>query len=322
MNITLMFLDTKEHVYIDSAHLPEKLTRDYFLEIFEDEKAIERAFSVQLGEGFRALGDYVFMNLAHLKSITLPESLEEIGSGAFQGCYSLERINIPKNLSILNEKIFLGCFSLNEVITQTPQKTYLPSQQKIFDYLSICFCFQAAWRLSNKTNKYGQKQTCLHFSLEQALIQKEKILQKSSQSKIPQNNSIYYLLNKCVQDLINSKHSLELSDRDDELLQILIKLDHGKLTKKILRAQSFLTLNKGSLLTFTNKLKTMPTELLNGAERHLHQHLKIVTLFNDQRCALHKKLNSDLCRKIFNYLSYEDLGTLLTLNKNFSSKHF
>ena len=94
---------------------------------------------VIIGEGTKALPDFMFTDCTKLKEVVLPESLEKMGCAVFDGCTSLESfivpdnvniesgfslfrdcvnlryVKLPSNLTIIPQYIFAGCASLESL---------------------------------------------------------------------------------------------------------------------------------------------------------------------------------------------------------------
>ncbi len=70
---------------------------------------------VELPEGLRTIGAYVFQGCQNLKEITFPSSLKEIGRLAFLNCLALEKVDLPEGLETISEMAFGLCFNLAEL---------------------------------------------------------------------------------------------------------------------------------------------------------------------------------------------------------------
>ena len=70
---------------------------------------------VIIGEGVTRIGDYSFILMTALKSVTLPSTLKEIGENAFSDCAALQDCKLPNNLQIIERYAFQNCTSLEDV---------------------------------------------------------------------------------------------------------------------------------------------------------------------------------------------------------------
>lgn len=70
---------------------------------------------VELPEGLRTIGAYVFQDCQNLKEITFPSSLKGIGRLAFLNCLALEKVELPEGLETISEMAFGLCFNLAEL---------------------------------------------------------------------------------------------------------------------------------------------------------------------------------------------------------------
>ncbi len=72
---------------------------------------------VSIPEGATEIGDYAFMNCRNteLTRIDLPESVKSIGANAFQGCGGLTSINIPEGVEVIGPYTFNSCGRLSDV---------------------------------------------------------------------------------------------------------------------------------------------------------------------------------------------------------------
>ena len=63
-----------------------------------------------------AIGDCVFLQNEHIRTVRLPEDLTYIGDASFCACTNLETINFPKTLVNIGKDAFFGCKKLTKVI--------------------------------------------------------------------------------------------------------------------------------------------------------------------------------------------------------------
>ena len=76
-----------------------------------------------------AIGEKVFENLAHVKSIHISKTVTDIANKAFYKCVSITEIRIPENVRCIGTQIFLGCESLTTVYYDS---TYAPAEGETF----------------------------------------------------------------------------------------------------------------------------------------------------------------------------------------------
>jgi len=67
------------------------------------------------GLSVTAIGNYVFLNLTNLTSVSLPESLTSIGESAFYGCSGLTTITLPNSVIVVGPSAFWNCSNLTSV---------------------------------------------------------------------------------------------------------------------------------------------------------------------------------------------------------------
>ena len=72
---------------------------------------------VSIPDGVTEIGNYAFMNCRNteLNRIDLPESVKSIGANAFQGCGGLTCINIPEGVEVIGPYTFTSCGRLSDV---------------------------------------------------------------------------------------------------------------------------------------------------------------------------------------------------------------
>ena len=75
----------------------------------------EDIVKIVISEGITSIGECVFFDCMHAKSVTIPDSVVKIGECAFLGCSDLTEITIPESVKIIGKAAFYGCSSLTSV---------------------------------------------------------------------------------------------------------------------------------------------------------------------------------------------------------------
>ena len=75
------------------------------------------------------IGEKVFENLAHIKSIHISKTVTDIANKAFYKCTGITEIRIPETVKRIGSQIFLGCDSLNTVYYDS---SYAPPEGETF----------------------------------------------------------------------------------------------------------------------------------------------------------------------------------------------
>ena len=73
------------------------------------------AESIDLPDGLTTIGDKVFMNTKHLKSIVIPNSVTSLGCCAFARCPDLKSITLSNKITEIPDSCFSGCGSLEKI---------------------------------------------------------------------------------------------------------------------------------------------------------------------------------------------------------------
>ena len=69
----------------------------------------ESIVAVVLEEGVTTVGNYAFLELANMQSVTLPSSLTSIRWACFYGCSALAEIRLPEGLTSIGSIAFAYC---------------------------------------------------------------------------------------------------------------------------------------------------------------------------------------------------------------------
>ena len=75
------------------------------------------------------IGEKVFENLAHIKSIHISKTVTDIANKAFYKCTGITEIKIPETVRRIGSQIFMGCNSLNTVYYDS---SYAPPEGETF----------------------------------------------------------------------------------------------------------------------------------------------------------------------------------------------
>lgn len=70
--------------------------------------------SIEIEEGITSIGDYAFVDCAHLTEVTLPKGLTRIGNHAFKGCDLLRTVVIPDDVTEVGDMVFYDCDSIEK----------------------------------------------------------------------------------------------------------------------------------------------------------------------------------------------------------------
>ena len=75
----------------------------------------DKITTVVMEPGITYIGDYAFLSLQRLVSVTIPDTVTAVGQGAFYECSALERVLLPDSISQAGISVFAFCTSLTEV---------------------------------------------------------------------------------------------------------------------------------------------------------------------------------------------------------------
>jgi len=71
--------------------------------------------NVIIEDGITSLGNSVFADCTHLKSVTIADSVKTIGESVFSGCISLESVIMSNNVTVIPDDTFRECGKLKHV---------------------------------------------------------------------------------------------------------------------------------------------------------------------------------------------------------------
>lgn len=109
----------------NSADLPISVGDYAFLDLTE-------LTSVSLYKYVSGIGDYAFKNCSSLRTVSFSDNVSDIGRGAFTNCSSLRSISLPDGISRLNAYMFNNCSAL--------QYVYIPDGVSFIDKYAFYNC--------------------------------------------------------------------------------------------------------------------------------------------------------------------------------------
>lgn len=89
--------------------------RDYNYAPWYDAHLTVHVKHVVIREGVTSIGDYAFIYMDNMETVSIPSTVKRIGVGAFYQCMKLKEVKLPEGLTTLESKAFAECMELQKI---------------------------------------------------------------------------------------------------------------------------------------------------------------------------------------------------------------
>lgn len=129
---------------------------------------------IVIEDGITTIGNNMFLNLIHLKTVSLPQTLKIIGEDAFSTCWELTEINWPEQLQEIGKGAFNKCYPLHNGLFPSSlkkigelafsycqlTKVFFPAATQEIDYMAFLNCSISEIVVENGNQKYDSRRNC------------------------------------------------------------------------------------------------------------------------------------------------------------------